>query len=90
MKYTLSVPGNGEASIVNTSFFKNEQQPPVFHNYQLTGLAGLNYYHTISNHFKITTGLQFKYYLTSVTLSEIPVSAHPYWLGWNIGVVYGF
>lgn len=90
MKYTLSVPGNGEASIENTSFFKNEQQPPVFHNYQLTGLAGLNYYHTISHHFKITTGLQFKYYLTSVTLSEIPVSAHPYWLGWNIGVVYGF
>lgn len=90
MSYTYSETGNENISIRNNSFFSNDQQPPVFHVYQLTAFTGIHYRYSVSKHFSVLAGGQFHYYITSITLNDIPVTAHPYWLGINAGVNYRF
>lgn len=90
LNYEYSESGNEPASIRNSSLFSNDQQPPVFHVYQLTALTGIHYRYSVSKHFSVLAGAQFHYYITSITLSDIPVTAHPYWFGINAGINYHF
>lgn len=90
ISYTYTEEGNNKRSLQNNSIFSNDQQPPVFHAYQLTAFSGMQYRRMISNHLSLVAGVQFHYYLSSITLSDIPVVAHPYWLGINTGITYRF
>lgn len=90
MKYTLEVPGYGAESIQNSSFVNNVQQPALFKSYNLTASSGVSYYYRLSDHFRLMGGIQFRYYMTSITLNEVPLTARPYWLGMRTGVVYNF
>lgn len=90
MQYEYSGTGNENTSIRNSSLFSNDQQPPVFHVYQLTAFTGIHYRYSVSKHFSALAGAQFHYYVTSITLSDIPVTAHPYWFGINAGINYRF
>ncbi|MEP7128136.1 MAG: hypothetical protein ABI729_04680 [Chitinophagales bacterium] len=90
IKYNYSADGYATSEIQNNSFFNNSQNPPVFHVYNVTSSAGINYHRMISDHFSLVAGMQFHYYLTNIALSDIPLAAHPYWFGINTGVSYRF
>lgn len=90
MSYTFSAAGYDKATLHNNSLLSNQQDPPVFHAYQLTTATGINYHRLISDRISLEAGFQFHYYLSSITLNDIPVTVHPYWLGINTGVSYRF
>ncbi|MGB3076730.1 MAG: hypothetical protein WBB36_15480, partial [Chitinophagales bacterium] len=90
IEYKYAADGYETSEIHNNSFFKNSQKPPVFHVYNVTSSAGINYHRMISDHFSLLAGMQFHYYLTNIALNDIPLEAHPYWFGINTGVSYRF
>lgn len=90
MKYTFSANGKASSGIKNTALLNNIQEPLIFHAYNLTSQAGINYQRVISEHFSLVGGMQFHYYLSDIVLSESLVSLHPYWFGINTGFIFRF
>ncbi|MEO6166461.1 MAG: hypothetical protein ABIO46_06685 [Chitinophagales bacterium] len=90
ISYTLSAEGYDKSALHNNSLLGNQQNPPVFHAYQLTTATGINYHRLISDRVSLVAGFQFHYYLSSITLKDIPVEMHPYWFGINTGITYHF